>query len=128
MKAFMKNVLIIEEDPSYRRLLKSVLQQLGAQYEEATDATEALRQISKAPPHLIIMDINLPDNSGLGLLKKIRSTEETSKVPIVIFSSTTSIELIMLLKRIGISDFIVHNLEISKIQEKLEKVLVSVEA
>ena len=127
MKAFMKNVLIIEEDPSYRRLLKSVLQQLGAQFEEATDATEALRQISKAAPHLIIMDINLPDNSGLGLLKKIRSTEETSKVPIVIFSSTTSIELIMLLKRIGISDFIVHNLEISKIQEKLEKVLVSVE-
>jgi PleD family two-component response regulator len=127
MKAFMKNVLIIEEDPSYRRLLKSVLQQLGAQYEEATDAVEALKQISKAAPHLIIMDINLPDNSGLGLLKKIRSTEETSKVPIVIFSSTTSIELIMLLKRIGISDFIVHNLEISKIQEKLEKVLVSVE-
>lgn len=127
MKAFMKNVLIIEEDPSYRRLLKSVLQQLGAQYEEATDATEALRQISKAIPHLIIMDINLPDNSGLGLLKKIRSTEETANVPIVIFSSTTSIELIMLLKRIGISDFIVQNLEISKIQEKLEKVLFSVQ-
>lgn len=128
MKAFMKNVLIIQEDPSYRRLLKSVLQQLGAQFEEATDATEALKQIAKGTPHLIIMDINLPDNSGLGLLKKIRATEETSKVPIVIFSSTTSIELIMLLKRIGISDFIVQNLEISKIQEKLEKVLVSVEA
>jgi len=128
MKAFMKNVLIIQEDPSYRRLLKSVLQQLGAQFEEATDATEALKQIANGTPHLIIMDINLPDNSGLGLLKKIRATEETAKVPIVIFSSTTSIELIMLLKRIGISDFIVQNLEISKIQEKLEKVLVSVEA
>ncbi len=125
MSTLAKNVLIVDDDSSYRRLLKNVLQQIGARFEEATDASEALKQISKSVPSLIIMDINLPDNSGLGLLKKIRATEETAKIPIVIFSSTTSIELIMLLKRIGITDFIVQNLEISKIQEKLEKILLN---
>jgi len=125
MSTLAKNVLIVDDDSSYRRLLKNVLQQIGARFEEVTDASEALKQISKSVPSLIIMDINLPDNSGLGLLKKIRATEETAKIPIVIFSSTTSIELIMLLKRIGITDFIVQNLEISKIQEKLEKILLN---
>lgn len=125
MSTLAKNVLIVDDDSSYRRLLKNVLQQIGARFEEATDASEALKQISKSVPSLIVMDINLPDNSGLGLLKKIRATEETAKIPIVIFSSTTSIELIMLLKRIGITDFIVQNLEISKIQEKLEKILLN---
>ena len=70
----MHKVLIVEDDPTFRRMLKSILVSRfpSIAVNEAPEGTEAWNKISSAPPDLIFMDIRLPGENGLVLTGKIK--------------------------------------------------------
>lgn len=69
-------VLIVEDNKDYRDQIKEVLgfHFPTARIDEAGDADEALRKIRESPPRVIIMDIRLPDKSGLELTKEVKDS------------------------------------------------------
>ncbi|MGQ9637782.1 MAG: response regulator [Thermodesulfobacteriota bacterium] len=83
----MFRTLIIEDNCLYRKLLKETLQVRFPKMVilEANDGEEALKEIEMAIPNLILMDIQLPGESGLELTRKIR--DRYREVSIVILTS-----------------------------------------
>ena len=84
MTAAALKVLVIDDEPPIRKLLKMGLTTQGYQTLEATNGRTALEQLSQNPD-LIILDLGLPDVQGHELLRTIRSRNES--VPIVVLSS-----------------------------------------
>ena len=77
-------VLVIDDEPPIRRFLRTTLAGSGYRVVEAEDAAGALRLLAAEKPDVIILDLGLPDRSGLELIGEIR---EASTVPIVVLSA-----------------------------------------
>jgi two-component system KDP operon response regulator KdpE len=84
MTAAALKVLVIDDEPPIRKLLKMGLSTQGYQILEATNGKTALESLGQNPD-LIILDLGLPDIQGHELLRTIRSRNEN--VPIVVLSS-----------------------------------------
>jgi two-component system, OmpR family, KDP operon response regulator KdpE len=78
-------VLVIDDEPPIRRLLRVGLGTEGYHVIEAPDGASGLRMIDREGPHVVILDLGLPDIGGLELLRMIR--ERHPKLPVVVLSS-----------------------------------------
>jgi len=77
-------VLVIDDEPAIRRLLRTSLTAQGYRIVEAETAAVALAEIRGHEPDIVILDLGLPDSDGLDVIRAIRSS---SPVPIVVLSS-----------------------------------------
>ncbi len=77
-------VLVVDDEPAIRRLLRTTLTAQGYRIVEAATGAEALAQTKAQPPDLIVLDLGLPDMDGLEVIRILR---EAGAVPIVVLSS-----------------------------------------
>jgi two-component system KDP operon response regulator KdpE len=84
MSASPVTILVIDDEPAIRRLLRTSLGAQGYQIVEAETAGAALIEIKNHPPDVVILDLGLPDQDGLDVVATIR---QSSSVPIVVLSS-----------------------------------------
>lgn len=77
-------VLVIEDEPQLRRVLRVTLEANGMRYIEAINATEAIKRLRDQRPDLIIADLGLPDRDGIEV---IRSARSLTNVPILVLSA-----------------------------------------
>ncbi|HEV3160560.1 MAG TPA: response regulator transcription factor [Xanthobacteraceae bacterium] len=85
MSAAPLRVLVIDDEPPIRKLLRVGLSAHGYQVMEASSGKMALELLGEQPPDLIILDLGLPDMQGHELLRTMRVRSD--KVPIVVLSS-----------------------------------------
>ncbi|MXZ01144.1 response regulator [Candidatus Poribacteria bacterium] len=78
-----KRILVIEDQELNRKVVRIVLQSRGYTVVEATDAIEALASLEDARPHLILMDIALPGQSGEDLTRRIKANLAWVDIPII---------------------------------------------
>ena len=79
----MALILIIEDDPNSRKLVRDVLQVKGYQTIESETAEEGLRLAKEQRPALILMDIQLPGISGIEALQRLRADPDTAAIPVI---------------------------------------------
>ena len=72
MAAETRSVLIVDDDAQIRSLLADLLTESGYQTRDAKTAATAVTAIAKQRPDLVMMDVKLPDQDGLDLLKSIK--------------------------------------------------------
>ena len=77
-------VLIVDDEPAIRRLLRTGLAAGGYRTQEAASASAALAQLAAEPPDLVLLDLGLPDMDGINVVRTIRAT---SAIPIVVLSA-----------------------------------------
>ena len=87
----MPRILYIEDNPHNMDLICRILRHVGG-YEVfgAVDGLSGVQEAESARPDLILMDINLPDISGLEATNRIKSRPELSGIPIVAFTADTN--------------------------------------
>ncbi len=85
--AGLKNILIIDDDRDLSRIISDMLEDYGYHTVTAGDGEQALERMTEQTVHLIILDINLPGQTGLELCRELR---ETSTVPVLFASARTS--------------------------------------
>ncbi|AKQ65829.1 DNA-binding response regulator [Myxococcus hansupus] len=78
------NVLVVDDDPHLREIVRFALEQGGFRVEEAADGRAALAQVDRALPALIVLDIMMPELDGLAVCREVRRKHE---LPIVFLSS-----------------------------------------
>ncbi len=78
------DVLVVDDDPGLREALASFLTVLGYRVRTAADGAEALREVEAHPPHLLLLDQQLPILTGLEVLRHLRATG--SQIPAVLIS------------------------------------------
>jgi DNA-binding response OmpR family regulator len=90
----MKKILIIEDDQIVANVYRNKFAVDGFHAELALDGETGLKTMRTLKPDLILLDLMLPKMSGVDVIKQIRSEEEFSKTPIIIFSNTYLTNLI----------------------------------
>ena len=80
-------ILVVEDEADIRELLRYNLAQEGYAVEEAGDGAEALDRITRRAPDLLVLDLMLPQMSGLELCRRMRSNPETAKLPILVVTA-----------------------------------------
>ena len=81
-----KTILVVDDDNSIRELLKQELEAEGYGVREAADGREALAQVKREKPDLIVLDVMMPELSGFDVAAVLRNDPETLNIPIVILS------------------------------------------
>jgi two-component system cell cycle response regulator DivK len=78
-----KSLLVVDDNPENLKLILMILATSGYELTTASDALEAQRLIERRTPDLILLDLQLPGMDGLELTRRLKSSPETSDIPIV---------------------------------------------
>jgi CheY-like chemotaxis protein len=79
----MTNVLVAEDNPVNRELLRELLEARGYIVTEAPDGQETLRMIEQAHPDILLMDIGMPILDGFAVMRKIRENPSLAKLRVL---------------------------------------------
>jgi two-component system, NtrC family, response regulator AtoC len=104
MKSSNENILVVDDDPDIREVLKDRLESLGYVVQAAADGKEALKVLEKQNPQLILLDIEMPAMSGLEVLKEIRKRE--LDITVIMITAYGTIERAVEAMKEGAYDFI----------------------
>lgn len=86
MTQAMHQILVIEDEPAIRNVLKVLLEAEGYRYIEADTAMRAEIEARSHKPDLLLVDLGLPDGDGLKVIRKVRAW---SPVPVIVLSART---------------------------------------
>lgn len=86
-------ILNVDDTPSMRYGKTRALRQAGYHVIEAETGAEAMRLLREYKPHLVLLDVNLPDANGIELCKRIKLDPETRGIPVVQISATYTTDL-----------------------------------
>lgn len=79
----MKRILIAEDDPASRELLRELLEARGYEVVEASDGREALKKIRQVKPDLVLLDVQMPLLDGFAVVRQIRHDPLLAALPVV---------------------------------------------
>jgi two-component system KDP operon response regulator KdpE len=113
-------VLVIDDEPQMRRFVSAGLELYGYLVREAENGSAALRLAAHIHPDLIILDLGLPDMSGLEVLETIRSW---SDVPVIVLSIQSDEDQKVRLLKIGADDYVVKPFGIAELAARCEAAL-----
>lgn len=118
------NVLIVDDFATMRRILKNILRQIGfANISEAEDGKSALKELKKTKYDLVLCDWNMPEMSGLEVLKTVRADEELKGLAFIMVTAEAQKDNILEAVKSGVSNYVVKPFTAETMSEKLKKVL-----
>jgi two-component system alkaline phosphatase synthesis response regulator PhoP len=100
-------VLVVEDEGDIRELIRYNLAQEGFAVEEAADGAEALDRIERRKPDLLVLDLMLPQMSGLELCQRLRGNADTAKLPIIVVTAKSAEVDRILGLEMGADDYVV---------------------
>jgi len=114
-------ILAVEDDPDIARLLSLELGRLGYSLRTVGTAAQALHEIRTAAPHLMLLDLGLPDRDGADVLREVRAMGDALPV-ICLTARDKPVERVGGL-RAGADDYIVKPFDISELDARIQAVL-----
>ena len=85
----MSRILVVDDEPDQRFLLRRILQRAGHEVSEANHGTAALRAVQESPPDLVVTDVMTPVMDGVELILCLRGDPATAHIPILAASGDT---------------------------------------
>ena len=76
----MQHILLIDDDVSFRRMLRLTLARLGYAVREAANGREAMRNFGQGPTHLVITDLIMPEKEGLETIQELHRVAPDVKI------------------------------------------------
>ena len=110
----MAKVLIADDSRLHVHLLTGWLEESGVEVLPTFDSVQASIKAMRIQPDVIVLDINMPGGSGLDVLKRLKSSDKTKAIPVVVVSGTGSAEMRELVQRLGAAEFLEKPLEHDK--------------
>jgi two-component system cell cycle response regulator DivK len=117
----MNPILIVEDNEKNLKLLRDVLQVKGYATLEARTAAEGVRLAREALPCLVLMDIQLPDASGIDALLQLRADPLTQTIPTVAVSASAMQEDQEKITASGFDGYITKPIELRSFLEQVER-------
>jgi CheY-like chemotaxis protein len=80
-------VLLVEDNETYRKVVRNAMQLDGFEFHEAENGKKALEKLSILMPQVILCDISMPEMDGLTFLAKVKSDDKFKNIPIVMLTN-----------------------------------------
>lgn len=116
-----KKILIIDDEENIRNLLKSMLYDYGEIF-EADFGKKGFLYFQKEKPDIILLDIMLPDTSGVELLQQIR--EKDKNVKVIMITAYETIKSVIEIMDIEISGYITKPFVVKDVIQKISSILI----
>ena len=113
----MPRVLVVDDDPRARELLRDFLTAKDYDVIEAATGAEGLKRLREDRPHLILLDINLPDISGLDVLREAKAHDPA--VGVIMVTGMHEEEIGRQAMRDGAFDFITKPMDLQYLEKSL---------
>jgi len=101
MVAGPQHILLVDDEPHVPLLVRPLLEQLGMTVQTARSLAEARRLLAQRRPDGILLDLHLPDGSGLDLLRELRAAPDTRTLPILVLTGEGDDRVLSEVERIG---------------------------
>jgi two-component system chemotaxis response regulator CheY len=116
-------VLIVDDFATMRRIVKNILTQLGFKsFIEADDGSVAWEILQKEPVDFVVSDWNMPNMTGIELLKKVRADERFKDLPFLMVTAEAQKDNIVEAVKARVSNYIVKPFTPETLSEKIEKI------
>ncbi len=116
-------VLIVDDFSTMRRIIKNILRQLGfTNIIEADDGSAAWEILNKDQVDFIISDWNMPQMTGIELLRKVRASEEFADLPFLMVTAEAQQENIIEAVQAKVSNYIVKPFTAETLGQKIDKI------
>lgn len=90
--AIASSVLIADDDEDIRALVSTILTKAGFHAEAVDGGVRALAAAERERPHIVVLDVRMPDMSGLEVCRQLKARRETATSPILLISAESSTE------------------------------------
>ncbi len=119
-----KKILVIDDDIRFGRIARTALEETG-KYEVRVeiDGTEALASVKKFGPDLVLLDIMIPDISGLEICREMKARERYSSTPVIMLSGKTDESDKVTALDAGADDYIVKPFAVHELDARIRAVL-----
>jgi CheY-like chemotaxis protein len=117
----MADVLVVDDDEVAGRVVALLLQQHGHEAVCHRNGRDALSFLSTARPRLVLLDMLMPDMSGLELLRTIRADERLRDVPVVMYTAISDPETRQQAEALGARDYLVKGQSWDEVYPQIEK-------
>jgi two-component system, OmpR family, alkaline phosphatase synthesis response regulator PhoP len=99
-------VLLVDDNEQNLELLLAYLDELGCELRTASDGPDALEEVAKLPPDLILLDIMMPRMSGFQVCKKLKADQATAGIPILMVTALNEVSDVERAVEAGADDFL----------------------
>ena len=116
-------ILVVDDFSTMRRIIKNILRQLGfSNVIEADDGTTAWETLNKDRVDFVISDWNMPNMTGIELLRKVRGSEEFGDMPFLMVTAEAQQENIIEAVQAKVSNYIVKPFTAETMKQKIDKI------
>jgi type II secretory ATPase GspE/PulE/Tfp pilus assembly ATPase PilB-like protein/ActR/RegA family two-component response regulator len=117
------SVLLVDDEDQLRRVMKDLLEREGYLVHEARDGVQALDQVDRVAPDIIVLDLNLPALDGYGVLAKLRSRTTTQDIPVIVLTAKGDEDNEVRVFELGADDFLTKPFRARALSARLDAVL-----
>lgn len=118
-----KKILLADDEEDIKTVLKLFLENKGYEVITAFDGLDALDQVKREKPDLVLLDIMMPLVDGFEVCKKIKTDPETAEIPVIMLSAASHAEMVQKGIDLGAVDYLVKPFEPEQLEGLLHKVL-----
>lgn len=80
-------ILVVDDNDDSLRIIQAVLQNNGYEVEVERNGKGALERVRQKTPELMLLDVMMPEMSGIEVLEKLRSSPQTSRIPVILLTA-----------------------------------------
>ncbi len=114
-------ILVVDDDPSFRELLRELLSQENYTVKVAENGKEALLRVRKESFDLVLTDVRMPRMNGIQLLKELQKIAPNIKV--VVMSATDDLKTAVKMRKFGACDYITKPFCLDSVLQKVTRAL-----
>ena len=117
----MANILIVDDEQSYRQLLSLVFEEQGNTVRTAMNGRQALESLQAEPADVIVSDVKMPDMDGIEMLRAVRET--LPDIGVILMTAFASVETAREAFKLGADDFIQKPFDVEELKLIVRKTL-----
>jgi DNA-binding response OmpR family regulator len=118
-----KKILIVDDDPDQREMIRSSLKEAGFEISTATNGVEGLEKARSGSPDLIILDVMMPKMDGFAVCVTLREDDTTASIPILMLTGLCSYISQLTGLESGATDYLVKPFDPEQLVSKVEALL-----
>ncbi|MEO8199009.1 MAG: type II/IV secretion system protein [Gemmatimonadota bacterium] len=116
-------VLLVDDEDQLRRVMRDLLERDGYAVAEARDGIQALDEVDRHAPDVIVLDLNLPGLDGYSVLSRLRSREHTRHIPVIVLTAKGDEDNEVRVFELGADDFLTKPFRARALSARLEALL-----
>jgi two-component system chemotaxis response regulator CheY len=116
-------VLVVDDFATMRKIVRNILKQIGfTNIVEADDGVNALQMIKEDKIDFVVTDWNMPNMTGLDLLKNIRASEKAKNTPVLMVTAEGLADNVVDAVKAGVDNYVVKPFTAETVQAKIEQI------